>query len=55
METGNDGRFYDWHYDYNNNGQLETGVLCCMPHSYRRVPDPGDFAYCYTCFSMNKE
>ena len=23
METGNDGRFYDWHYDYNHNGQLE--------------------------------
>lgn len=23
METGTDGRFYDWHYDYNHNGKLE--------------------------------
>ena len=23
METGKDGRFYDWHYDYNHNGQLD--------------------------------
>ena len=27
METGNDGRFYDWHYDYNRNGQLDSYEL----------------------------
>ena len=27
METGTDGRFYDWHYDYNHNGMLEMNEL----------------------------
>ncbi len=27
METGSDGRFYDWHFDFNRNGQLEMNEL----------------------------
>ena len=32
METGSDGRFYDWHYDNNDNGMLEISEL--MDYEY---------------------